>query len=365
MARSIFSGLTGLWWKTQQGKLRLYAGNSKISGGSMLLNTRHHHLDEMLKLFDHADNWLIAINADPDAIASAMALKRIMARRTGEVAIAKINNITRPDNLAMIRNLHISLMSWPEAMARKFKRYAMVDSQPHHNPAFAGLPFSIIIDHHPLSAAHKTDADYMDIRPGMATTSAILTSYLRVLKIRPGMRLATALQYGIRTDTASFSRNATKMDLSAYRELSPNADSAMLTRIIRSEYLPEWLKFFSRAFSSLHLSNDGGFAFAGEVESPDILVVIADFFSRVHGLSWIAVSGIYDQTAVVIFRGDGHSVDLGAFASDRFSDIGCAGGHKEMARAEFPLSAATGHSIDALIFRRLFDKKPPAPRKRK
>ena len=39
------------------------------------------NLQTMLDLFHREDDWLIPISADPDAMASAMALKRIMSRR--------------------------------------------------------------------------------------------------------------------------------------------------------------------------------------------------------------------------------------------------------------------------------------------
>jgi nanoRNase/pAp phosphatase (c-di-AMP/oligoRNAs hydrolase) len=54
-----------------------------------------------LNLFRRTAKVLIVINADPDAISSAMAVKRLLWRRAGEVVIAYFNKITRPDNLAM------------------------------------------------------------------------------------------------------------------------------------------------------------------------------------------------------------------------------------------------------------------------
>lgn len=49
------------------------------------------------------DHWCIMINADPDALASALALKRIMLHKVHSAEIMRINEVTRPDNLAMIR----------------------------------------------------------------------------------------------------------------------------------------------------------------------------------------------------------------------------------------------------------------------
>jgi len=315
-------------------------------------------MQRMLDLFERDDDWLIVINADPDALASALALKRIMAHRTGKVLITHINPIARPDNLAMVRYLGIPLVPYSRDIAGTFPKQAMVDSQPHHNVEFGDMSPSIVIDHHPLSKEHPCRAAYCDIRPsgspGSATTSAILTEYLRALRIRPGAHLSTALQYGIRTDTAGFTRITGELDLRAYLSLGKTADSALLRRIMRSEYLPEWLKYFSRAFSSLHQCGAGRFAFIGEVESPDIMVVVADFFNRVHGLHWVVIGGAYAGAAVLIFRGDGH-VDLGAFASRHFGALGSAGGHRALARAEFPIAAADGHNLEAFIFRHLAD----------
>lgn len=321
-------------------------------------------LTPLLDQLSRDEDWVILVNADPDAMASALALKRIFARRTGEVAIARINEIRRPDNLAMVRYLHIPLIKWDDTLRCFFHRFALVDSQPHHSPQFAHVPFSVVIDHHPLPTptapptvppAATVHRPFIDIRPGMGATSSMLTEYLRVLGIRPGAMLATALQYGIRTDTASFTRHATEHEMRAYLHLSKYADPTLLLRIMRSEYLPEWLPYFSRAFSSLHVCGLGGYTFLDVIENPDLLVVVADFFTRVHGLAWIAVCGVCNGTVIVIFRGDGKT-DLGRFSADRLGNLGSAGGHRAMARAEFPLAAAEGRNVEVFVFKKLMKK---------
>lgn len=324
-------------------------------------------LNRLLELFSRDEDWLILVNADPDAMASALALKRIMARRVGETAIARINAITRPDNLAMARFLHIPMIPWDPTLCAFFHRFALVDSQPHHSPDFMPVPFSVVVDHHPQDPQHPVTAAYTDILPDYGATGTILTEYLRVLDIRPGALLATALQYGIRTDTATFTRTATVGDMRAYQYLAKYADTALLTRIMRSEYLPDWLKYFSRAFYALHKCGTGCYTFVGSVENPDILVVVADFFTRVHGLRWVAVAGLYpaprpdaEDKVVVIFRGSGRP-DLGRLAAEHLGDLGSAGGHRSMARAEFPASAAEGRNLEVFVFRRLADKPRPVP----
>lgn len=313
----------------------------------------------LLEQFHREERWLIVINADPDAMASALALRRIMRSRVADVAIARVNDITRPDNLAMARDLRIPMLKCNPTVVAQFDRFAMVDSQPHHHVGFSGINFSVIIDHHPVSEAHPVTAPFSEIRQDYGACSTIMTEILYNMHIRPDRLLATALQYGIKTDTASFERGAGDVDIRAYRYLSKFSKHALLLSIARSEYRMAWMDSFSQAIASRRKCASGHYVFLNEVENPDILVVIADFFMRVHEIRWIAVCGVYRDTIVVIFRGDGTFRDLGRFAHEKFHDIGSAGGHKAMARAEIPLAQANNANVDTFIFKKL-----TAPKKR-
>lgn len=304
--------------------------------------------------------WAILINADPDALASAMALKRLIHDRVRSLDIFRINEVTRPDNLAMIRYLRIPVKPWEPEKISTYSNFALVDSQPSHNLAFTNILYSLIIDHHPVTnlGAALAPGAYCCIRTDVGANSTIMTQLLQALRVRPGPLLATALLYGIRTDTGAFERSGGEEDLRAYQWLSHHADNNLLRRISRSEYLRSWLPFFSRAFRSLVDCRAGGaYASLNEVESADLVVAVADFFTRVHGLKWIAVSGIAAKTVIVIFRGDG-SRDIGRFADACFYDVGTAGGHRNMARAEFPLSAIpAGMKPSEFIYQRLMTRK--------
>ena len=308
---------------------------------------------------DKADRWCILISADPDALAAALALKRLMHRKVKHVDIMRINEVTRPDNLAMIRYLRIPVRPWQPERLSQYQHLAMVDSQPSHNQAFAGLVFDCIIDHHPQTELGPALAPggLCDIRPELGATATMLTRYLQALRIQPGPLLATALLYGIRTDTAVFARSGGERDLRAYQWLSQQADTALLQRIIRSEYLRAWLPIFARAFRNLRDCRGGALVSLNEVDSADLLVAVADFFTKVHGLKWIAVSGVVEKTVIVIFRGDGGR-DIGRLADACFHDVGTAGGHRSMGRAEFPLAAVpAGVKPGEFVHQRLLTRK--------
>ena len=94
---------------------------------------------KLQELLNKNERWLILINADPDALASALALKRILAGKVEQVGIAHVNDVSRPDNLAMIRLLRIPTKRLTPPLAAQYDRFALVDSQPHHHPDFANI----------------------------------------------------------------------------------------------------------------------------------------------------------------------------------------------------------------------------------
>ncbi len=88
------------------------------------------------------------------------------------------------------------------------------------------------------------------------------------------------------------------------------------------------------------------FVHLGAVVNPDVCVVIADFFMRIHTVSWSIVSGICDKKLVVILRNDGARKNAGRVAKEGFGGFGSAGGHKTMARAEINLADGKEPALD-------------------
>lgn len=317
-------------------------------------------LGHLLSLAKKDERWLILMNADPDALASALALKRILSRRGAKASLAHVNDISRPDNLAMIKHLRIPTRRFSTAMLKGIDRFALVDSQPHHHPDFAGIDYSVVIDHHPLVPDHPVHAAYMEILPERGSNSSILTEYLHGLSIRPGKLLATALMYGVKSDTQSFERPFSDIDLRAFRHLSKYADKLLLRRIVRSEFRLDWLVYFQKALANVRMIHHGIFIDMEQVDNPDILVILADHFNRIHGVRWTVVAGETGGKLVAIFRGDGlRRLDMGKMAAKVFAPMlsakrgGAAGGHATMARAEIPLSGFGCESGAHFLLRRL------------
>lgn len=316
-------------------------------------------LTELKQLFVRDDRWLIMTNADPDALGSAMALKRIMAHDVKEVGLSHVNEIKRPDNLAMLRYLRIPSKRLEPWMLTYYNRFALVDSQPHHHPDFQSINFSVVIDHHPRLPDAPVNAEYVDIRPEYGATCSILAEYLSDLKIRPGQYLATSLVFGIKADTWSFERHFIEADVRAFRKLSQMYSPELLRAVARSDFKLGWLGYFSVAISRMRLVGHGLYAFMGWVPNSDILVILADFFMRVEEITWDAVAGVCDDTLVIIFRSVG-TKDVGRLATAAFGPLGSAGGHKTMARAELPLANLTEQcrDLEQFVLHKLAGRRP-------
>lgn len=302
------------------------------------------------------DTLAIMIHADPDSIASAFALKRLFWRKVKKVNIIRINKIERADNLAFINLLNLRQKHIRNFKSTEATKWAIVDSQPNHSDEFNKFHFDIIIDHHPVSDNLK--ADFIDIQEGYGANSTILTEYLQASKIKPSPRLATALFYGIKTDTNSFARTTVSNDINAFRYLYEYANLNIIQKVESSELTKKTLPIFKMALERLTFVKRTAVIHLGEVQDAATLVIIADFFMKMAEATCSIVSGILDQKLIVIFRNAGFRRDAGKLAKEMFGHIGSAGGHKSMARAEIPLErlkpdAKTAPDIEQDVLNRL------------
>ncbi len=302
----------------------------------MSVRTTKPLLQRLHQLFNHEDRLLILIDADPDSIASGLALKRLLWRRIATCVIAHIRPITRSQNERMIRLLNISLTPYENINPDDFNRKAIVDSQPAHHENFAGHQYDLIIDHHPKLP--ESQARLVDIRPEYGSNSSIMTEYLRAARIKPSIKLATALYYGIKTDTSNFERPAIEADVKAFHYLFDFTRKPLVRRLEFAELTLPMLQYSQMALRRFRVRGNRLYTFLGPVSTPDILVILADSFLRVEEISWTIVGGIYDDKLIVIFRNDGLRKNAGRLAQAAFGKLGSAGGHAASARAEVPLA---------------------------
>lgn len=317
-----------------QKRLEKIADNNITRSASK--NSAVARLNGFWAIFERSDNVLIVINADPDAIASAMALKRLLSYRVHSVTIGYPNEIRRLNNLTMVERLKIPIERLHTLPVKEYTKKILIDSQPNHLACFEKMTFNAVIDHHPVTTGW--DAAFIDIRPEYGAVSSMMVEYLRAANIKPSVSLATALFYGVKVDTQNFQKqNMQAADGTCFRYLFNIANLNLVRKFELTELRRSELRYFRIALNEVKASGGRAYVHLGKVGTPDILVIIADFFNRVESFDWVLVSGVHGDKLVVIFRCDGYRKNAGKLAKTTFGRFGPAGGHKEAARAESPI----------------------------
>ena len=279
-------------------------------------------------------------NPDPDAIGSAYALQELMVESASECAIAYMGEFTRPENAAIVEQLKIPMVKFDASKITPETIVATVDAQPSFFKLDGPPRFDVIIDHHPPTelGEHR----FADVRPTYGSASTILTEYFQNSGERMSKNVATALYYGLKTDTGNLMRNVSDADVAAFRYLRPRMDENVVRMIELSQLPRETLDFFSTAFANKKIVKDVAFAFLGTIANPDMCVHVADFFIKLAGISWAVVACRTKDRVVAVFRSDGFRRHAGRLAETLFLEHGSAGGHRTMARAELPMERIAG-----------------------
>jgi nanoRNase/pAp phosphatase (c-di-AMP/oligoRNAs hydrolase) len=302
-----------------------------------LLDTLNRKKVERIRaLFDEKKvHILLQHDPDPDAIGSALALRELLGRNRITTPIVTFGEVTRPENLAMIRFLDIQIDRITyEDLHKDGAQLALVDVQPPYFDKPLGR-VDLVVDHHPKRTAFK--ARFTDLRTNYGATSTIFTEYLRAIGMEPSQRLATALLYGIKTDTLFLERGSILADLSAFTFLYPFANKAMITRIERPALPREDLEALGRALSRLQLDNGVAVIHMGEINREDVIPQMAEFCLNIEGVEWGIASGLVKDRVVISVRNVGYVKSAGEIMKRLYDDIGSAGGHRAMAKAVIPL----------------------------
>lgn len=275
---------------------------------------------------------LIYGNVDPDAVGSAWALKELLKAQGVSADIGYTGEIGRLENETMITALRMPISPVDRETLEEADKVAIVDAQPEFFKDYDLPRCDIVIDHHPRKSDKQTE--FSDIRPRCLATASILTEYLIEAEIPIHKRLATALYHGIQVDSKGLRRSATTVDQMALDFLDSRIDHSLLRRVELSQYSLGGLDYFSIALAKRRYAKNRVYAHLGALSSADICSQVADFLIRVRDIHWAIVSGVVNNTLIIVFRCDGRAKNAGKLAQEAFGEIGSAGGHKTMGRAE-------------------------------
>jgi nanoRNase/pAp phosphatase (c-di-AMP/oligoRNAs hydrolase) len=279
-------------------------------------------------------------NPDPDAIASAMALKLLAGNAGMNADILFGGEVGHQQNKVFVNLLGVELIHIDEFnkyLIRGYDRLALVDLSSDANTSIlpSDIAPEIILDHHPKTVSYSTRVE--DIRPGVGSVSSMLVQYLIDFGVVPSPQLATALIYGVMTDTNNFRRRISTEDVEAVAWLQGRVDREMLTKIENPTISPDVLDVIGKAVLGRDIVNGYVMSNVGYISNRDALPQAADYLLNLEGVTTVLVFGVLNDALYISARTKDIKLNLGQTLEKAFDSIGSAGGHVSAAGARIPL----------------------------
>jgi len=278
-------------------------------------------------------------NPDPDVLASSLALKTLIQRRTKLTPHIAIGGILgRAENRALTLELEMDLYPMDLLEHQHWDAIVMVDAQPGAGNANLpkGMEITAVIDHHPLRQALKVP--FADVRPDYGAASTILVEYLKAQRIEWDKKLATALFYAIKSETQDLGRSICEADKRAHFALYDSVDWELLHRILSAKIPGDYFGIFQRGIAAAKLYGNALIADLGDIPTPDAAAEIADFLLRHENVIRALVIGQYEEQLVFSIRFAREDLDAGIIAANMARGYGTGGGHDQMAGGRIGLT---------------------------
>ena len=299
---------------------------------------------EVLRRLNEEENAKVLIvchdNPDPDALASALAIKHLCESIGHEPTIVHGGMIEHQQNRAMVKLLEMDvrriILDWEiEDILTDSDLVICVDFS--HPGANNILPTTcvphIVIDHH--TSDTRPAGDVILVRSEFAATSSLVASILMNSGIEINRNVATALAFGIRTDTLGFTRSFNAVDLRALSWLGAWIDWELMRSFESPPRSQEVLSIFKQALTDATLENGLMLAPVTQMTDRDALSQVADFLLPTEDVDVVITYGVRISKVILSARSTNDSIHIGRILSNTF-EKGRAGGHKSLAGGQIP-----------------------------
>ncbi|MDE0557310.1 MAG: DHH family phosphoesterase [Candidatus Poseidoniaceae archaeon] len=289
-------------------------------------------------------------NPDPDALAAGLAIHEFVNTMDLDAKLYHGGLIEHQQNRAMVHLLDIPvrrlILDWE--VADVLRESDVIITVDFHRPGANNiLPEDcvphIIIDHH--SVETSVAADITMVRPEFSATSSMVASLLMSINFPMNARVATALAFGIRTDTLGFTRDFNAVDIRALSWLNAWVDSDLLRSIEAPPRSQQTLESFSEGLNNRVLVGKTLLAPISQMPNRDALAQIADFLLPTADVDNVIVFGPRRGRIILSARTSNPDIHIGRLLAERWPD-GLAGGHKALAGGQIPFEVLLDEVVD-------------------
>lgn len=270
---------------------------------------------------------VISGSPDPDALASAHALKIILSSISISSDIMITKKISLSQNKAFVKYLNIPVTYKKSLSPGKYDAYIVPDFQTNIVEGITGIiPCAAHIDHHTKTDI-KAPSDFSLIRTDAGSTSSlialIIKDHLIALHKKDLISASTALIFGIQTDTDKY-EHATPVDIDALRYLSEYSDKGIINRINGISISPVTMKYYKKAADNPHIYKDWRFYGIGyiDIANRDSIAIAADLLlKRPDNRTVIVYALVEDKSRSELFldvsiRSRSEVLDINALIKD-------------------------------------------------
>lgn len=273
---------------------------------------------------------------DPDAISSAVALKYLADKSfniTSRIVYSGI--IGRMENKTMVDILELPLYKLKPEDLKKYKHIALVDTQPafENNSFPKNRKATIVLDQH--ASEVKPEGECVVVDTDCGATAVILAKALVLLELEITSQVATALAYGIISDTMNLYRVKAPDVIATYLEIIPFCDLKALARIQNPVRSRRFFATLGKGIQNAVARSGLITVHLGSVENPDLVSQIADFLLTYKSMKRSFCTGRYQGRLHASLRMEKSNVNAGSIMRDIFDNRGDAGGHDVIAGGSF------------------------------
>ena len=295
-------------------------------------------------------------NPDPDGLASGKTLASLFKTAWGlSSRLVYSGLVARAENKAMLRLLtpeweHLDILYDLE----QYSALVLVDSQPGagNNMIPENVHPNVVIDHHhPLRKALKP-VDYVDVRPEVGATASLVYQYMQAAGIKPDPSTATALFYGIQTDTRGLSRGDSPIDQQVYFELLQYIDRQILIQVEQAGLPRDYFRAFCNGLNSARIWDRVVISYLGIMHRPDFAAEMADLLVRLEDIRAVLCLGQHKDTMYLSLRTAPSEQDAGLLIQKVIFPPGKGGGHGTMAGGQVPIRKMGMQEINNKIEKR-------------
>lgn len=293
---------------------------------------------------------------DPDAIASAFGLQKLLEHYGIHGTICYDGETERITATAMLVNFHIKIVPYQTITDMNIQdKVVLVDGQ-KYNSNLTDIDGDEVacIDHHPTEK--ECTYAYKEVTITGACASLIARHYFEN-GITPERDVASALVYGIKMDTDGFARGVTQLDIEMYGRLFPIANNELLDRMKLNFMELEDLAAYGSAINNIRVFHNVGYAYI-PFECPDALIaMISDFVLSLRVVEFSVVYANRGKGYKFSVRSERSSLNAGVIIRNALEGCGNGGGHASMAGGYARLSELPkDESVRHHHLRGVFDK---------